>query len=194
MARPDEALPRWSQRLLSDVDAADQRAIALARSLTPHQLNWKPQPEVWSVGQCLEHLSVSSEVYLDPIARALADRDPSPVQEITLGRFSRWFIGNYIAASEAPKRARAPKSIAPSSNIDGAILDRFLRSNVRTRDLIRRASAYDVNRIRFTNPFVPLIRFTVGTGLEIITKHEGRHLLQAERIRATAGFPSGAAA
>jgi len=49
---------------------------------------------------------------------------------------------------------------------------------------------YDVNRIRFKNPFVPLIRFTVGTGLEIVSQHESRHLLQAERIRESPGFPA----
>ena len=37
--------------------------------------------------------------------------------------------------------------------------------------------------IRFRNPFIPLLRFTVGTGLEIVAKHESRHLLQAEGVR-----------
>jgi hypothetical protein len=36
---------------------------------------------------------------------------------------------------------------------------------------------------------VALIRFTVGTGLEILTRHENRHLLQAERVRANPAFP-----
>ena len=50
------------------------------------------------------------------------------------------------------------------------------------RELVARASAYDVNRIRFKNPFTPLLRFTVGTGLEIVTQHQSRHLLQAEVV------------
>jgi len=33
------------------------------------------------------------------------------------------------------------------------------------------------------NPYLPLIRFTVGTGLLIMPAHERRHLLQAERSR-----------
>jgi hypothetical protein len=44
-------------------------------------------------------------------------------------------------------------------------------------------------KYNFRNPFVPVIRFTVGTGLEILSKHERRHLLQAERVRESAGFP-----
>jgi hypothetical protein len=34
------------------------------------------------------------------------------------------------------------------------------------------------------NPFVPLVRFTVGTGVEIVWRHQHRHLLQAERVAA----------
>ena len=66
-----------------------------------------------------------------------------------------------------------------------------MRSNDVARDLVRRASACDVNHIRFVNPFVPLLRFTVGTGLEIVWRHQRRHLLQAERIRQASGFPRG---
>jgi len=55
--------------------------------------------------------------------------------------------------------------------------------------LVQDASDYDVNRIRFKNPFVPLLRFTVGTGLEILSKHQDRHLLQAERVKDCADFP-----
>src|SRR5260221_10519529 len=55
--------------------------------------------------------------------------------------------------------------------------------------LAHRARNFDVNRVRFTNPFIPLIRFTVGTGLEILSKHERGHLLQAERIWKNSDFP-----
>jgi hypothetical protein len=41
----------------------------------------------------------------------------------------------------------------------------------------------------FKNPLIPALRFTVGTGLEILAKHERRHLLQAERIRDSPIFP-----
>jgi hypothetical protein len=54
---------------------------------------------------------------------------------------------------------------------------------------VRQASNYDVNRIRYKNPFIPLLRFTVAAGIEIIAKHEARHLLQAEAVRQLPGFP-----
>ena len=173
--------PAWTRRLIGELQASDQRAIALARGLTSEQLNWKPQPDAWSVGQCLEHLCISGEVYVQPIAAALKNQPPSPVDTVTPGWFSAWFIRNYIAPST--KKAKAPKKIAPVlSTVDPSILDRFLAMNRDVRALIERAAPYDVNRIRFVNPFVSFIRFTVGTGFEIISKHEMRHLLQAENV------------
>lgn len=177
------AAPAWSRQLIAELQAADQRAIALARGLTVEQLNWKPRPESWSVGQCLEHLCISGEVYLPPIASALNKGTPSPVETITPGWFGAWFIRNYIAPSPVTRKAPAPKKIRPVlSVVEPSVLDRFLAVNRDVRALIERAQPYDVNRIRFVNPFIGIIRFTVGTGFEIIAKHEDRHLLQAERI------------
>jgi len=60
MAAP--GLPEWSSRLISELDAADQRAEGVARGLSPTQLNWQPRQDAWSVGQCLEHLRIGNEI------------------------------------------------------------------------------------------------------------------------------------
>ncbi len=176
--------PVWVGRLLREFDATDQRARAVASALTPQQLNWKPADTEWSVGQCLDHLCVSNDVYIAAMEAALEGRPHGTAAEITPGWFGRWFIDNYIEPSEQTRRARAPKKIAPASDVPPGIDTRLLTGNARARDLIRRAAEYDVNRVRFKNPFVRGIRFTVGTGLEILVRHQRRHLLQAERVRA----------
>jgi hypothetical protein len=176
--------PNWYHRIESDLDQADARAVALARDLTAAELNWKPRPEVWSVGQCLEHLCLSNEVYVEPIIEALRAAPTGPVDEITPGWFGRWFIRSYIEPSAQTKRARAPRKATPvAKEIEASILDRFIASNVAVRGLMARARNHDVNRVRFRNPYAPLIRFTVGTGLLIIARHNHRHLLQGERVR-----------
>ena len=182
-------LPVWALRLVSELEAADRRAECIAKPLRPEQLNWQPGPGAWSVGQCLEDLYLTNGIYLPAISAALEGRQLKVVPEIRLGWFSRWFIRNYIAPNPEGMRARAPKKIEPAKNVQPGILAAFLGSNQAARELIRRASEYDVNSLRFKNPFIPLLRFTVGTGLEIISKHQSRHLLQAEGVRRSAGFP-----
>ncbi len=184
----DEVSPPWCLRLISELNAADDRATALAKALTPQQLNWKPRPGEWSVGQCLEHLCVANEVYCRAISNSLGGHPLTMVQDITPGWFGQWFIRNYIEPSSRTTRRRAPKKIRPGAQVEPSILDRFLNSNHSARELVHRARNYDVNRIRFRNPFVPVLRFTVGTGLEILSKHQQRHLLQAERMRDSLEF------
>jgi DinB family protein len=185
-----ESLPAWYLRLAAELNAAGARADTLARPLSAEQINWKPSPQQWSIGQCLEHLSLSNETYVPAIVDALAGPATGPVEEITPGWFGRWFIRNYIEPSPATRRGRAPKKIVPSSRVDPDILGRFLHSNDEVRKLARRAAGYDVNRVRFRNPYLSVIRFTVGTGLVLLPAHERRHLLQAERVRESDGFPS----
>ena len=183
------AVPAWSIRLIAELNAADGRARELATGLNPEQLNWQPQPGAWSIGQCLEHLCITNELYLPPILASLAGKQLSPVQDITPGAFARWFIRSYIEPSPQTKHARAPKKITPGTRVEPSVLDRFLRSNQTLRELIDRARDYDVNHIRFPNPFIPLLRFTVGTGLEVVSGHQRRHLLQAERAKQSSSFP-----
>ena len=190
-AASDNALPAWAARAIDELHASDRQATAVALGLDAEQLNQPPAPGSWSVGQCLEHLYISNEVYLPPMTQALQGQSPSAVEQVTPGWFGRYFIRTYIDPTTQKARAKAPGKIRPAPRVDADILARFLRSNDAARDLVRRASAFDVNRIRFKNPFVGGIRFTVGTGIEIIWRHQRRHLLQAERARAAVAFPPG---
>jgi hypothetical protein len=186
---PGDASTPWWVRLTSELDSDDKRATALAKELTLRQLNWSPAPGVWSVGQCIEHLCISNEQYVVAMSRSLMNRQPVVVQDITPGWFGRWFIRRFIEPSSDMRPVRAPKKIRPRPQVELTVLDRFLSSNQKGRELVDHARKYDINRIRFTNPFIPVIRFTVGTGLEILTAHQRRHLLQAERVRKSLEFP-----
>jgi hypothetical protein len=185
----DSGSPGWCVRLISELDAADRHATALATTLTARQLNWKPSQDQWSVGQCLEHLCVTNEVYVPAMSSSLAARPLAVVSEITPGWFGRWFIRNYIEPSSDTRRLRAPKKTVPGAQVEPSVLERFLSGNHGAREFVLRAGKYNVNRVRFRNPFVPVLRFTVGTGLEILVRHQRRHLLQADRIRERLEFP-----
>jgi hypothetical protein len=180
---------KWSLRILSELDAADRRAESVAAGLSPSQLNWQPRQGAWSVGQCLDHLRTGNEIMAPLLSAALEGRPHGPVEEITLGWLSGCFIRTYTAPNPGGTRAKAPKKIEPAMQVEPVILKNFLRSTEAARLLVKQASNYDVNRIRYKNPFIPLLRFTVGVGLEIIAKHQGRHLLQAEAVKQSAGFP-----
>jgi len=181
--------PAWSLRLASAFNANDESAKRLLAGLTEQQLNWQPAPTSWSIGQCLDHLCATTDAYIPKIRAALQNQPDSPVDDIHLGWFSSWFFRSFVEPSPNTKRAPAPAKIKPASTVGLSVLDRFLSGNQSCRDLFLTARTKDVNRIRFWNPFIPGLRFTVGAGLEIIPAHQRRHLLQAERVHNSANFP-----
>jgi hypothetical protein len=190
MATAQKALqPVWHTRLVEDLQGSDAVAKTLVHGLTEEQLNWPPAPGSWSVGQCLEHLCITNEAYLPAITAALKEKPDAPTEQIVPGWFGGWFIRNFVEPSPETKRVSAPAKIRPTARVGLTVLDRFLSGNQAVRKLIAAAQDKDVNRIRFWNPFIKGIRFTVGTGFEIIACHERRHLLQAQRVLNSPNFP-----
>jgi hypothetical protein len=176
-------------RLVSELDTADQRAQELPKGLTPRQLIWQPRQDAWSVGQCLEHLRVANEMYLPAIAASLTARPTrcgsahhtGLVRPVVHSQLYRTIVRIQTGSRSQEDCAKHPGRSSYSRS--------FLTSNQAVRELVRRASEYDVNRIRSKNPFIPVLRFTVGKGLEIVSRHQRRHLLQAERVKQAADFP-----
>lgn len=190
MASAQRALqPVWDVRLRESLNANDQAAKQLVAGLNEEQLNWQPAPGSWSVGQCLEHLCITNEAYLPAIVEALREKPDAPTEQIVPGWFGGWFLRNFIEPSPHGKRAPSPPIVRPTVRVGLLVLDRFLSGNQSCREVILSARSKDVNRIRLWNPLLKGIRFTVGTGLEIIAGHERRHLLQAERVRNSVNFP-----
>jgi hypothetical protein len=185
-------LPDDLQEILSALGDNDRRAEELVRDLDDERFNWRPDERSWSIAQCLDHLNVASRVYVVPMREALekarrkgADRR-GPIQPGPLGR---WFV----ASLEPPPKRRlsAPKKIVPAARKGRAeVMEEWRRAQAEVRDLLREAAGLDLNRTRFVNPFIPLLRFSVGTGFRVIAAHERRHLWQGEKVRANPGFPA----
>lgn len=186
----EQVQPHWPNRLIAELSNSDQSFTALALGLSEPQLNWQPDSSSWGIGQILDHLRITNESYLPPLSAALSNAPHSPVEEIHPGFFGAFFLRKFVEPSTETKPVPAPGKIKPHSRVGTEVLALFLSINESTRHLIIRARDANVNRIRFWNPIVPGIRFTVGTGFQIIASHERRHLLQAERVKNSANFPT----
>jgi hypothetical protein len=180
------ATPEDLQSILDELARTEQAARKLVEGLSDAQLNWQPREgAAWSMAQCLDHLARINTGY------AAAQR--GAVSAVSPAAFRRrgpirpgWPSRQFIRTMEPPPRRRfsAPSKSAPASRINGEqALQSFLDSHDPVRTLVCESVDLDLNRIRYKNPFVPLVRFTVGAGLLIILAHDRRHLWQAEQVR-----------
>lgn len=180
----NQPLPDDLQSILNELDRTDEEARQLVSSLSDAQLNWQHGAGAWSVAQCLDHLGQINSAYIPALQAAVrhAGRNSAatygPIQP---GWFGRWFIN----AMEPPPRRKfkSPAKGRPGTHKSGKeVLSAFIASHNELRSLIHEAREVNLNRIRFRNPFISLLRFTVGTGILIIGAHDRRHLWQARQI------------
>lgn len=186
----DAGAPADIVALEEALNAAERDARALVAGRTEEQGAWRVEPGSWSVAECLDHLATANRVYLSamqPAAdRALQQgrRRRVPAQP---GLIGGWFVRSLEPPAKAFSRRKAPRSIEPRTSPALADAVRaFLASQDEVRTFLRSYADIDLAGVRFPNPFVRGIRFSLATGLHVIAAHERRHLWQAWRVRRAA--------
>jgi hypothetical protein len=185
-------LPRDLQDLLEQIDAADRAGAALATSVTDHQFHWQPfDGRGWSIAQCLDHLAVMNKHYAGAVRRGIEEgrrrnlRRDGPARPTFFGR-------RFIQSQEPPVKIKlkAPRvGASPQNRPRNEILRDYHEAHAIIRQLIVDAAEIDLNRSTFQNPFIPIVRMRVGTGLAILAGHDRRHLWQAEQVKLASGYP-----
>ena len=193
MATETASLPDDLREILAQLEASDREAHALLHDLNEEQLNWRPDERSWSITQCLDHLNVANRIYLVPMLHAVEQaRKAGSVRRgpVRPGFLGRWFVSTM---EPPPKRKLpAPGKIVPALRKGRAeLIEDWRRTQAELSAVLHEAAGVDLNATRFVNPFVRMIRFSVGTGFQVIAAHERRHLWQAEQVRRRTEFPAG---
>jgi hypothetical protein len=181
--------------LAEHVRQAEAQASEVTEMLTrldPEQLNWRLEPNRWSIGEHVAHLSLTNKQYVDAIDRAVRDARakgwtaPGPYR---YGWFGNWFVRQM----EPPPRMRMRtfRTLEPTPNRPGTeILREFVATQNGLIAALKTASGVDLGRAKFRSPFIRLLRLSVGQGFSAVLAHNRRHLWHARRILSAAGFPS----
>jgi hypothetical protein len=184
------------QALEDAFDATERDARTLIAGLTEDLGAWRPDSGSWSVAECLDHLATANRVYLHAMR-------PAAERALAQGRIRRrparpgliggWFVGTLEPPARPLFKSKAPRSIRPRRS--PALADaaaQFLASQDEVRTFLRTYADIELAGVRFPNPFIPGVRFSLATGLHVIAAHERRHLWQAWRMRQAAERAAGA--
>jgi len=195
----NNSAPQWLTRTraqLGDEFAdLDQQYTTLFNRCSRDQTIWRPANGSWSVAECIEHVARGISQYLAPIRQAVAKGEPEAPTEDYLFVPGGWFSASFVKriGPQVTMKFKAPGKIQPISVDPDVAFEDLRRGHAETLRLLGETAHLDLNRIRFENPFLPVLRFTVATGFLILAAHGRRHLLQAKRVMQSDGFPLGKA-
>ena len=169
---------------------ADQ-ADTLVSPLTEEQFTWRPAAGSWSIAECIDHLNVTARLYLPQLDEGIAEGirrglyGEGPFTHDLIGRF-------FVRTMEPPARIslKAPASFRPAvQRSRSEIMAAFRAYQVQFVDRLRQASGLDLRRAKVHSPASSWIKMSLNSGFALMAAHERRHLWQAQRVMAAAGFP-----
>jgi len=169
--------------IIDEITEVGQKAELTFGHLSSQQINWKPSAEIWSVGQCFDHLIKANSLFFPELERIADDERKNSFWENYSPLSS--FFGNLLVNSlkKDARKFKAPtRKIVPPSDIDPRIIELFAAHQAELIGKVRRTENADWRRTKITSPFMKLMTYKLSDGFQILIEHEKRHVRQAERV------------
>ncbi|GAB4213862.1 MAG: hypothetical protein OHK0022_51540 [Roseiflexaceae bacterium] len=180
-------------QLIEEAGRIAEQVRADYGALSPAQLNWKPSPNDWSVGQCFDHLLIANGSYfpvfermLDPARRAsLLERLP-----LLPGLWGGLLISMLDPANPG-RGGQAPVVFRPTSSaVPAGIVGHFLEQQQRLVGCFEQHRSSPLDRVIVTSPAAGFVTYSALDACRIIVVHEQHHLVQIAAVTRVPGFPA----
>lgn len=178
---PFEAAEReFARSILNETAAEFLETIA---GLTAAQWNFKPTPDIWSVGECAEHVAITEASLLRLIERAVGGPPAeAPGDSLTDDQILRAYANRNFKAT-APERVRPAGKLDTHERAAGA----FQLGRERTVRWLDGTQA-DLHAHRMPHPVLG-VDLNVYQWLLIMGAHPRRHAAQIREVMAHPDFP-----
>jgi hypothetical protein len=177
--------------LLDELGAVTSDARGVFGGLSAAQLNWKPSPERWSVGQCFDHLIVTNRCFFADMERIASGTHKASLW----GRVSplSGVFGRLILGSLDPEKGRNTKAARvfqpASSDVAADVVEQFAGHQEELAARMRATAGVDLARTIVTSPVTAVATYSLLDAYRIIVAHERKHFEQARRVTEAGGFP-----
>lgn len=157
--------------------------IAL-KKLEHYQLKYKPEPNVWNIYECLEHLNLYGDHYLAEIEKTLDNSRPDASSK----NFKGSILGNYFVKIIRPveggfKKMKTAKAMDPiATDLNFGTVDRFIGQQQKLLELLDRSRHYDLKKIKIRTTLSIFLHLGLGDTLRFVIHHIERHLVQAAEM------------
>ena len=164
--------------ITDELNAVSSGWETLLAQLPPVKVWQRPEQGGWCVGECIDHLTVTTGQML-PRLEALLPNAPvgsEPYRMDLRGRLIVWFM-------EPPYRMKfkaVPNFVPHAEEKD--VLGEFLRSQEAVLDAVRRCNGLALGKMKFVSPFDERMSYNAYAALKLLPAHQRRHLWQAGQV------------
>jgi hypothetical protein len=181
-------LQRQLAEIVQSLESAQSHLRRLTDKLSESDWNRKPAANRWSAAECVEHLNLTSRAYIpllrDAVARA------GEVRRTPRKHYGHDTLGWFLSKMFGPLRhlgkiklvrVKTTSAFVPKPGRSRTeILSEFVRLQAELISLVRSADGLPIDEVKIVSPFGRRTRYSAYSALVIVSRHEHRHLEQAE--------------
>ena len=157
------------------------------------QLGWRPNPDKWNIGTCLDHLITTNSTYFSDF-HAIGAGTYKMAFWTRISPFSA-FLGRWLVANmgkDVKKPYRSPKAFLPDvEKVNPNIVQDFIAHQEKLKEHLRGMNGKELEKIRMPSPANNTLTYSVEHAVLLMEAHEARHLKQAADLMQLDGFPTG---
>lgn len=165
------------------------RLAALDTRVQVAQWNSRPRPGEWSVAECIAHLNLTSAAMLPRLRAAFVEAQQLPAvgargyEGRRFGRMLAKLVGPVPTfAGFRLGRAKTTAPFVPGSDLlRQQVMQERWRWQGEELALVWSAEGLAIDQVMIESPFAAGVRYDGYSALQIVVRHELRHLVQAER-------------
>jgi hypothetical protein len=185
---PDVELQEQLADIVQSLESAQSRLRRLTDNLPESDWNRKPGANRWSAAECVEHLNLTSHAYIPLLRDAVANAGEA--SHTPTKRYRRDGLGWFLSKTFGPLRhfgkfkvgrvRTTPAFVPRAGRSRTEILSDFVRLQTELISLVRSANRLPIDEVKIVSPFGGRMRYSAYSALVIVSRHEHRHLEQAE--------------
>jgi hypothetical protein len=171
-------------RALSELYVSRKLFLDSIAGLTPAQWSFKPAPDVWSIGECAEHIALSEDLMLDSLPRLM--QAPAEPQKRAAVKGKDEFV--LKAMLDRSHKAQAREVLIPKHRWadETSLVAHFKQSCDRTLDYIRTTND-DLRDHFIEHPVFKTV--DAYQFILMMSAHTQRHTAQLNEVKQAPGYP-----
>jgi hypothetical protein len=171
-------------RALSELYATRKVFLDSVAGLTEAQWNFKPAPDVWSIAECAEHITLSEDLIAGRARQMMESPAEPDKRALTKGKDEAILKG----AADRSQKFKAPEVLVPTHRwpTQAALVAHFKESRDRTLDYVR--TTEDPLRVHFSDH--PVFKtLDAYQWFLLLSAHTARHTAQLNEVKQNPNYP-----
>ena len=181
----------YLESVIANLNESTEDVVKSFERLSEYQLNWKPNPDKWSVGECLDHIITTNRSFFATFESIKRGKYSTPFWgklPFLKGYFGKYLVDNSTAIVKS--KMKSPTVFKPTrSEVPANIVEEFKNHQAEMLNWAKETDGVSHDEIIISSPAASFVVYYLKDAWQIIAGHETRHITQAKNVMSLSAFP-----